>query len=140
LYTALAYLMRTPFGRLLVAIRTNESRVSFLGFSPLRAKLIAFVVAADVAALAGSLYPMLRGFVSPELFAFQASGNAVIMVILGGSGALAGAPRRRAVSDAALLEVRELSVSFGALAAVSGLSFSAARGRITSVIGPNGAG
>jgi len=44
------------------------------------------------------------------------------------------------VSDAALLEVRELSISFGALTAVSGLSFSAARGCITSVIGPNGAG
>jgi branched-chain amino acid transport system permease protein len=91
LYAVLAYLMRTPFGRILVAIRTNESRVPFLGFSPWRAKLIAFVVAADVAALAGSLYPMLRGFVSPELFGFQASGNAVIMVILGGTGTLAGA-------------------------------------------------
>jgi branched-chain amino acid transport system permease protein len=91
LYAVLTYLMRTPFGRVLVAIRTNESRVSFLGFSPWRAKLIAFVIAADVAALAGSLYPMLRGFVSPELFAFQASGNAVIMVILGGTGTLAGA-------------------------------------------------
>jgi branched-chain amino acid transport system ATP-binding protein len=44
------------------------------------------------------------------------------------------------VSDAPLLEVCELSISFGALTAVSGLSFSAARGRITSVIGPNGAG
>ena len=44
------------------------------------------------------------------------------------------------MSEAALLEVRELSISFGALTAVSGLSFSAARGRITSVIGPNGAG
>ena len=44
------------------------------------------------------------------------------------------------MSDAALLEVRELSISFGALTAVSGLSFSAARGCITSVIGPNGAG
>lgn len=91
LYAVLAYLMRAPFGRMLVAIRTNESRVPFLGFSPSRAKLFAFVVAADVAALAGSLYPMLRGFVSPELFAFQASGNAVIMVILGGSGTLVGA-------------------------------------------------
>ncbi len=91
LYSGLAYLMRTPFGRTLVAIRNNESRVPFLGFSPWRAKLIAFVVAADVAALAGSLYPMLRGFVSPELFAFQASGNAVIMVIIGGAGTLAGA-------------------------------------------------
>ena len=44
------------------------------------------------------------------------------------------------MSATALLEVRELSISFGALAAVSGLSFSAAHGRITSVIGPNGAG
>ena len=44
------------------------------------------------------------------------------------------------MSEPALLEVRELSISFGALAAVSGLSFSAADGRITSVIGPNGAG
>lgn len=44
------------------------------------------------------------------------------------------------MSDAALLEVRDLSISFGALTAVSDLSFRAARGRITSVIGPNGAG
>jgi branched-chain amino acid transport system permease protein len=90
MYTALAYLMRTPFGRLLVAIRTNEPRVPFLGYSTWRAKLIAFVIAADVAALAGTLYPMLRGFVAPELLAFEASGNAVIMVILGGAGTLVG--------------------------------------------------
>jgi len=44
------------------------------------------------------------------------------------------------MSDAALLEVRDLSISFGALTAVSDLSFCAARGHITSVIGPNGAG
>jgi branched-chain amino acid transport system permease protein len=90
MYTALAYLMRTPFGRVLVAIRNNEPRVPFLGYSTWRAKLIAFVIAADVAALAGTLYPMLRGFVAPELLAFEASGNAVIMVILGGAGTLVG--------------------------------------------------
>ena len=90
MYAALAYLIRTPFGRLLVAIRNNEPRVPFLGYSTWRAKLIAFVIAADVAALAGTLYPMLRGFVAPELLAFEASGNAVIMVILGGAGTLVG--------------------------------------------------
>ena len=90
LYAALAYLMRTPFGRVLVAIRNNEPRVAFLGYATWRAKLLAFVVAADVAALAGSLYPMLRGSVFPELLAFEVSGNAVIMVILGGAGTLVG--------------------------------------------------
>ena len=90
MYAALAYLIRTPFGRLLVAIRNNEPRVPFLGYSTWRAKLLAFVIAADVAALAGTLYPMLRGFVAPELLAFEASGNAVIMVILGGAGTLVG--------------------------------------------------
>lgn len=90
MYLALAYVMRTPFGRTLAAIRTNEPRVPFLGYASGRAKLIAFIIAADVAAIAGALYPMLRGFVSPELLAFQASGNAVIMVILGGVGTLVG--------------------------------------------------
>jgi branched-chain amino acid transport system permease protein len=90
MYLALAYLMRTPFGRALVAIRTNEPRVPFLGYASSRAKLIAFIIAADAAALAGALYPMLRGFVSPDLLAFQASGNALIMVILGGVGTLVG--------------------------------------------------
>lgn len=91
LYAACAWLMRTPTGRMLVAIRTNESRVPFLGYSPWRAKLAAFVAAAVVAAVSGSLYPMLRGLVSPELLMFQTSGNAVIMVVIGGVGTLAGA-------------------------------------------------
>ncbi|MFZ5510910.1 MAG: branched-chain amino acid ABC transporter permease [Pseudomonadota bacterium] len=89
-YFLVDYIMGTPFGRTLVAIRTNESRVPFLGFHPRRYKLAAFVLAADVAALSGALYPMLRGFVSPELMFFQVSGNAVITVIIGGVGTLIG--------------------------------------------------
>jgi branched-chain amino acid transport system permease protein len=90
MYFALEALLQTPFGRMVVAIRANENRVPFLGFSAQRTKLIAFIVAANVAALSGALYPMLRGFVSPELMFFQASGNAVITVILGGVGTLVG--------------------------------------------------
>ena len=56
LYAGCAYLVQTPAGRMLVAIRTNESRVPFLGYSPWRAKLFAFVAAAVVASLSGSLY------------------------------------------------------------------------------------
>jgi branched-chain amino acid transport system permease protein len=90
LFCMVAYLMSTPFGRTLTAIRVNEGRVPFLGLHPWRYKLAAFVLAADVAALSGALYPMLRGFVSPELMYFQVSGDAVIMAILGGVGTLVG--------------------------------------------------
>lgn len=90
MYAGLAYLMDTPFGRTLVAIRANEKRVPFLGFNPLTYRMLAYVLAADVAALSGALYPMLRGFVSPELLFFQTSGNAVITVIVGGVGTLIG--------------------------------------------------
>ena len=90
LYGGLRYLMGTPLGRQLDAIRTNEHRVSFLGFDPWRYKLAAFVAAACMAGASGALYPMLRGFVSPELMFFQVSGQAVINVIVGGTGTLIG--------------------------------------------------
>lgn len=90
MYVGLRYLMDTPLGRQLSAIRTNEHRVAFLGFSTWRFKLLAFVGAACIAGLSGALYPMLRGFVSPELMFFQVSGNAVINVIVGGTGTLIG--------------------------------------------------
>jgi branched-chain amino acid transport system permease protein len=91
LYAVSAYLLDTPFGRILVALRANERRVPFLGYSTRSARLAAYVIAAVVAALSGALYPMLRGFVSPELLFFSTSGNAVITVVIGGAGTLAGA-------------------------------------------------
>ncbi len=90
LYIGLEYLMRSPFGRTLIAIRSNEDRVRFLGFNPWRYKLAAYVLAADVAALCGALYPMLRGFVSPELMYFEMSVDSVIAVVIGGVGTLIG--------------------------------------------------
>jgi branched-chain amino acid transport system permease protein len=91
LYALAAYVLDTPFGRLLIALRANDRRVPFLGYNPLPLRLTAYVFAAVIATLAGALYPMLRGFVSPELLFFATSGNAVITVVLGGVGTLAGA-------------------------------------------------
>jgi branched-chain amino acid transport system permease protein len=91
LYALSAYMLETPFGRLLIALRANERRVPFLGYSTMRPRLAAYVIAAMIAALSGALYPMLRGFVSPELLFFSTSGNAVITVVLGGVGTLVGA-------------------------------------------------
>jgi branched-chain amino acid transport system permease protein len=90
LYAASAYLLETPFGRVLTAIKANERRVPFLGYSVTTARMAAYVLAALIAGLSGALYPMLRGFVSPELMFFSTSGNAVISVILGGVGTLIG--------------------------------------------------
>lgn len=90
LYFLLSYLLDTPFGRVLAAIRANEKRVPYLGYRTRLYVLAAYVLAANVAALAGALYPMLRGFVSPELMFFLTSGNAVINVIVGGVGTIIG--------------------------------------------------
>jgi branched-chain amino acid transport system permease protein len=90
LYALLRYLIHTPLGHVLVAIRSNDVRVRFLGYDSWRYKLISYVIAADVAAVAGSLYPLLRGFVSPELMYFNVSADAVIMTIIGGVGTLIG--------------------------------------------------
>ena len=91
LYALSAYLLDTPFGRLLIALRANEARIPFLGYRTMTARLAAYVLAAMIAALSGALYPMLRGFVSPELLFFSTSGNAVITVVTGGAGTLVGA-------------------------------------------------
>lgn len=91
LYLLSAYLLETPFGRVLTALKANESRIPFLGYSVWRARMATYVFAGLVAGLSGALYPMLRGFVSPELMSFATSGNAVISVILGGVGTLIGA-------------------------------------------------
>lgn len=87
---ALWWLMDTPFGRVFPAMRVNEDRLPFIGYN-VRVYMIAmYVLAAVIAALFGALYPMLRGFVSPELMFFEMSGNALIMVILGGVGTIIG--------------------------------------------------
>jgi branched-chain amino acid transport system permease protein len=90
LYGFTKYLLATPMGGIWHAVRANESRLPFIGFETLGPKRAAFTLAAVIAALSGALYPMLRGFVSPELMYFSTSGNAVVTVVLGGAGTLIG--------------------------------------------------
>ena len=91
LYAASAYILDTPFGRLLIALRANDRRVPYLGYRTASLRLSSFMFAAVIATVSGTLYPMLRGFASPELLFFSTSGNAVITVVLGGVGTLVGA-------------------------------------------------
>ena len=87
---ALWWLLDTPFGRVFSAMRVNEDRLAFIGYNVRTYMIVMYVLAAAIAALFGALYPMLRGFVSPELMFFEMSGNALIMVILGGVGTIIG--------------------------------------------------
>ena len=90
-YLALLLVLRSPFGMMLGALRQNESRLAALGCPVRRYKLAAFATAGGVAGLAGSFTAQHTGFVSPDLAFWTLSGEALIIVILGGSGSLIGA-------------------------------------------------
>lgn len=87
----LGRVLRSNFGRVLVGIRSNEHRMQSMGYATFRYKLAAFVLAGALAGLAGFLYAVLFGFVTPELLSWHQSGNVLVMVILGGMGNLLGA-------------------------------------------------
>lgn len=89
-YLFLARVLQSPFGRVLVGIKSNEHRMQSLGYFTFRYKLGAFTLAGGLGGLAGFLYAVLFGFVTPELLSWHESGNVLLMVILGGMGNLAG--------------------------------------------------
>jgi branched-chain amino acid transport system permease protein len=82
--------VRSRFGVLLQGIRSNERRMSALGFPVFRYKLAAFVVAGSVCGVAGALFANLTLFVSPSIMHWTRSGEIMMMVILGGMGTLFG--------------------------------------------------
>jgi branched-chain amino acid transport system permease protein len=89
-YLAVNRILATPFGSVLAAIRDNADRVPYLGYNPFWYKFFAYLLAAEVAAIGGLFYPLLRGFVGPDLFGFEISTQAVVMTLVGGVGTLIG--------------------------------------------------
>ena len=77
-------LQRSPFGTLLRAIHDNPSRVTSLGYEPMQFQWLAYVLSGLMAGSAGFLHALRFGFVSPQVFAWQTSGMALLMVLLGG--------------------------------------------------------
>ncbi len=90
-FLLLERVLRSPFGRVLVGIRSNEHRMQSLGYATYRYKLGAFTLAGALAGVAGFCYAVLFAFVNPELLSWHRSGDAILMVILGGMGSLGGA-------------------------------------------------
>jgi branched-chain amino acid transport system permease protein len=83
--------VRSPFGHVLRGIHENEARMEALGYAVDRYKLLAFVIAGIVAGVAGSLYTQFNGSITPDAFYWKTSGEALLMVIIGGTGTLGGA-------------------------------------------------
>src|SRR5712671_1555163 len=83
-------LVQSPFGRSLEGIREREVRMRILGYNTWLHKYIAFVIAGGFGGLAGVLWAHANGHVSPEDVVLTTSVDALLMVVLGGSGTLVG--------------------------------------------------
>lgn len=83
-------LINSPFGRVIQAIKENETRMEAIGYAVFRYKLLCFAVAGSIASLAGALIANQNMLVSPNLLHWTQSGSLMVMVILGGVGYLSG--------------------------------------------------
>jgi branched-chain amino acid transport system permease protein len=90
-YLVARWVVRSPFGRVLVALRDNETRASFFAYDVAAYQTIVFAISGALAGLAGALYAQQVGFVSPTLLGFTLSTEVAIWVLLGGRATLAGA-------------------------------------------------
>ncbi len=84
------YLDDSIYGACCLAAKINEDKLRFLGYSNFRIRLLAFVIANTTTALAGALYAVYLGFVSPEITSPARTADPIIVIILGGVGTLYG--------------------------------------------------
>ncbi len=90
-YLFCRWIVASRAGKVLIAIRDSESRVTFSGYTPWMYKLFVFVVSAGLAGLAGMLYVPQVGIITPAQIGVLPSLEVVIWVAVGGRGTLIGA-------------------------------------------------
>jgi branched-chain amino acid transport system permease protein len=83
-------IVHSPFGRVLVAMRDNPARARALGYPVHRYKITAFVLSAFLAGLGGALFALSHQFVTLDDLHWTTSGEAVVVVVMGGIGTLWG--------------------------------------------------
>jgi branched-chain amino acid transport system permease protein len=84
------YLDDSIFGACCLAAKINDDKLRFLGYNNFHVRLLAFVIANTTTALAGSLYGIYLGFVSPAMTSPERAADPVVVTILGGTGTLYG--------------------------------------------------
>ena len=80
----MAFILRSPFGHTMLAIRENERRARFLGIPVERHIWIAFTLSCFFMGFAGALYALLNNFADPKGLHFSQSGDFVMMAVMGG--------------------------------------------------------
>jgi branched-chain amino acid transport system permease protein len=83
-------IVNSPFGSILIGIRENERRMMAMGYAVANYKIGSFALAAMVCAVAGILQSQYTYFVNPDSMSWQASGEGVLMVIIGGANVILG--------------------------------------------------
>ena len=83
-------LVRSPTGRVLVAIRENEERAGMLGYDTFRTKLFALIISGTMSAAAGAAYALLFAYVGATFASIQYSILPLLWVLLGGIGTVLG--------------------------------------------------
>jgi len=83
-------LVRSPLGSIFIGIRDNEQRMRAIGYPVQRFKLIAFIISGGLAGVGGAVYALFNAYVSPDILHWNLSGDAMIMVVLGGGGTVIG--------------------------------------------------
>ena len=86
----LALFARSRIGQVAAAIRDNEERARFLGYSTVMPRALVYAIAAFIAAIAGILQASYNGYIAPQMFHWSTSGFALIMAIIGGAKFIIG--------------------------------------------------
>jgi branched-chain amino acid transport system permease protein len=84
-------IIRSPFGKVLIAVRDNDTKAKALGYNVKNVLLLAFVFSAIISGVAGVFFALLFAFVTPDLLFWVTSGEIVLMNVIGGVGTLGGA-------------------------------------------------
>ena len=91
IYLLCRWLTSGRFGRLLIAIRDDETRVRFSGYDTTGFKVLVFAISGAIAGIAGALYTVQTGIITPTIMEVAFSIEMVIWVAVGGRGTLVGA-------------------------------------------------
>ncbi|MEM5384622.1 branched-chain amino acid ABC transporter permease [Paraburkholderia phymatum] len=124
-------IVHSPFGQVLIAIKENEPRAISLGYDTNRFKLLAFVLSAGLAGLAGALKVLVLGFETLGDAYWTMSGLVVLMTLVGGMGTLFGP-----LLGAALIVALEdrLGDIGGAIASVTGVDWFHSLGESATIV------